>query len=201
MLLIVQNGYITPQISRYIEEDYEIVKSYEMDVANIQLENYSIIIILGGHQSVTQIDNYPYLLSVIQLVKKCLAIEKPLLGICLGCQLIAHVLGCEIKSSEKINIGYDSTILGQEQIFRFHYDYIIPNTNINIIEYHNSMPYLFNHKNHVYGIQCHPDFPPECVLKYSNHPESNDYALNNKELIDNKNKTIITKLLSLLQKN
>lgn len=201
MLLIVQNGFITPQISRYIEEEYEIIRSYEINVAVVPIEKYSVVIILGGHQSVTQINNYPYLLNVVQLIKKCITIKKPLLGICLGCQLIAYVLECEIKSSDKINIGYDSAILGQDQIFRNHNDYIVPNTNINVIEYHESMPYLFNHGEYVYGIQCHPDFPPECVLKYSNHPGSNEYALKNKKLIDNKNKMIISKLLSLLQKN
>jgi GMP synthase-like glutamine amidotransferase len=200
MLLIVQNGYITPFMSRYLDEEYEIVKSFEMDVSEVNLDKYSIIIILGGYQSVTKINMYPYLLDVIKLINRCIDIDKMLLGICLGCQLIAYTLGCEIKSSKKLNIGYDTKILGYENIFRCHVDYIVPNKTINVLEYFDNMPYLYKHKNHIYGIQCHPDIAPECVKNYSNHSHSIDYAEKNKILIDENNTKIIKTLFDKLRK-
>ncbi|XWV26944.1 glutamine amidotransferase-like protein [Tupanvirus soda lake] len=199
MLLIIQNGYITPYISRYLDEEFEIVKSFEKDVSKLDINKYTIIIILGGYQSVTRINDYPYLLNVVKLIKKCLDIEKPLFGICLGCQLIAHTLGCEIKSSGKLNIGYDTNILGYDNIFRCHIDYIVPNKKIDILEYYDNMPYLYKHKNHIYGIQCHPDIAPECVQKYSNNNSSFAYAKENKETINKKNSLIISKLLDNLR--
>jgi GMP synthase-like glutamine amidotransferase len=198
MLLIVQNGYITPFISKYTDEPYEIIKSFETDVSKIDINKYSIIIILGGYQSVTRINDFPYLLNVIKLIETCLIIEKPLIGICLGCQLIAYTLGCQIKSSGKLNIGYDTNILGYYNIFRCHIDYIIPNNNITVLEYFDNMPYLYKYKNYVYGIQCHPDISPECVQKYSNHNISNQYAKQNNEEINKKNATILKFLLNQL---
>lgn len=201
MLLIIQNGYITPYIYRYLDDDYEIIKSYNVDVTTMNLEKYSIVIILGGYQSVVDIDKYSYLQKVIELIRKCLVIRKPLFGICLGFQLIAYALGCEIKSSDKLNVGYDTEILGHKNIFRCHVDYIVPNDAITILEYFDSMPYLYKHSHHVFGIQCHPDIAPECIRKYSNHLESHNYALNNQESINKNNADIIKYILNLLRKS
>ena len=199
MLLIIQNGYITPFISRYLDEPYEIIKSFETNVSEIDINKYSTIIILGGNQSVTNINNYIYLLNVVKLIQKCFVIEKPLVGICLGCQLIAYTLGCEIKSSGKLNIGYDANILGLNNIFRCHIDFIIPNNKISVLEYFDNMPYLYKYEKFVYGIQCHPDIAPECVQKYSNHAISNDYAKQNHEQINKTNTTILRIVLNQLR--
>ncbi|AVL94602.1 putative glutamineamido transferase-like protein [Moumouvirus australiensis] len=199
MLLIIQNGYITPYIYRYLDEEYEIIKSFDTDVSKINIDKYSIIIILGGYQSVVNIEKYTYLSNVVELIKKCLVINKPIFGICLGFQLIAYALGCEIKSSGKLNVGYNTTILGYNNIFRCHIDYIVPNNKIKILEYFDDMPYLYHHENKAYGIQCHPDIAPECVRKYSNHPESHDYALKNKDSINKNNAAIIKYILNLLR--
>ena len=187
MLLIVQNGYNTPQISKYLDEEFEIVKSFETDVSKINLEKYSIIIILGGFQSVIDINKFPYLFNVVNMIKECLVSNKLLLGICLGCQLIAFALGCDIKSSGKLNIGYNVRIMGHENIFRCHIDYVIPNELINVIEYFENMPYLYKSGDYIYGIQCHPDITPECVQKYCNHGPSIDYSKKNKDSINKKN--------------
>jgi GMP synthase-like glutamine amidotransferase len=200
MLLIIQNGYITPCISRYLDEKYEIVKSYDTDVSKLILDNYSIVIILGGHQSVRDITVHPYLFNVIKLIKQCLAMKKPLFGICLGSQLVAHTLGCEIKSSSKLNVGYDAMILGYCNIFRCHVDYIVPNSTIIVLEYCDSMPYLYKYDEHIYGIQCHADMSPECVQKYSKHAPSNEYAKKYRDYINKNNAAVIKEILDKLRK-
>lgn len=199
MLLIIQNGYITPYIYRYLDDDYEIVKSFDTDVSKIDMDKYSIVIILGGYQSVVDIEKYTYLLNVIELIKKCLHLKKPIFGICLGFQLIAYALGCEIKSSGKLNVGYDTSILGYDNIFRCHIDYIVPNDKIIVMEYFDGMPYLYKYQNKAYAIQCHPDIAPECVRKYSNDIESHKYALHNKDTINKNNSAIIKHILDLLR--
>ncbi len=196
MLLIVQNGLINPSIIRYLGDQYQIIKSYETNVSEIEVDKYSKVIILGGYQSVTRITEYPYLSNVVKLIEKCLNLKKPLLGICLGCQLIAYALGCEIVSSGKLNIGYDVKLLGYDNVFRSHIDYIIPNDKIVVEEYFDNMPYLFRYENYIYGIQCHPDITPEHVRLYTNHSKSIEYSINNTSKINNMNANIIKILIN-----
>lgn len=200
MILIIQNGTFATHITKYLDKEYgeyEIIKSFEHDVSTISLDKYSIIIILGGNQSVTKICRYPYLLKTVKLINKCLKINKPLVGICLGCQLIAYALGCEIKSSKTLNIGYDASLLGYSNVFRCHFDYVVPNKSIQVLEYMNEMPYLYKYDDNTYGIQCHPDITPECVENFSNNETCNRYARENKEKIDKTNQLIITEILKM----
>ena len=200
MFLIIQNGYIVPCLPKYLDETYIIIKSYELDVSNIDLDGYTIVIILGGHQSLTTINKYPYLNGVINLIKKCIQLKKPIFAICLGAQLVAYTLGCQIKSSDKVNVGYNINILDQSNIFRYHIDYIVPNDKIVVKTAVDNMPYLYLYQDYIVGIQCHPDLTPECVIKYSNHDSSIKYALSNKETIDKANYMVINKIINFLIK-
>jgi len=198
MILVIQNGHYAISIDQYLDEEYIIVKSFETDVSNIDIDSYSIVIILGGHQSVSKLHLYKSLDGVINLIKKCIEVDKPLLGICLGCQLIAHALGCQIISSNKLNIGYDAKILGYDHIFRCHQDYVIPNDKIEVLAVCESMTYAFRYKK-VFGIQCHPDVDPEQI----NHLETNDvvrkYAAEQKEIINVNNRALFKHILDELR--
>src|SRR5215210_7459237 len=51
------------------------------------------LILMGGPMNVDEISKYPFLLRELQLLEKVLAEKKPVLGICLGAQLMAKALG------------------------------------------------------------------------------------------------------------
>jgi GMP synthase (glutamine-hydrolysing) len=52
------------------------------------------LVVFGGAESVTEIDRYPYLLEEAELLRTT---EAPVLGICLGAQLLAHALGGSVR--------------------------------------------------------------------------------------------------------
>jgi GMP synthase-like glutamine amidotransferase len=51
------------------------------------------VLSLGGEQSVTNIDADPMLTAEAQFLKEAVEREIPVLGVCLGAQLLAHALG------------------------------------------------------------------------------------------------------------
>src|SRR5262249_28104091 len=75
------------------------------------------LIIMGGPMGVYDADRYPFLRDEMRLIEKALASGAPVLGICLGSQLLAHTLGADVKPSGGKEIGWYQvrlTAAGQE---------------------------------------------------------------------------------------
>lgn len=62
--------------------------------------DYSHLVILGGPISAYEEDKYPFLLHEFALVEKAIAQKIPTVGICLGSQVLARVLGGKVYRGE-----------------------------------------------------------------------------------------------------
>ena len=60
-------------------------------------EDTAGIVITGGAANVDQMDQYPYLRDEAQWIEQYLGKDIPTLGLCLGSQLLAHVLGAPVE--------------------------------------------------------------------------------------------------------
>lgn len=58
------------------------------------------VLIYGGGQGLDQIDRYPFLLKEVAYAGDCIREGVPLLGFCLGGQIIAHSLGASVGPTE-----------------------------------------------------------------------------------------------------
>ncbi len=70
------------------------------------LDGYSGLIIMGGPQSVYEEEKFPYLRAEKQLARQAINDNIPLIGVCLGSQIIADVLGSEVHPSGGVEIGW-----------------------------------------------------------------------------------------------
>jgi GMP synthase (glutamine-hydrolysing) len=67
--------------------------------------------VLGGPMGVYEQQAYPFLRAEMQLIEQALREQKPILGICLGSQLLASVLGAEVRRSGYQEIGWHEITL------------------------------------------------------------------------------------------
>lgn len=69
------------------------------------------LVVMGGPMSVYEHERFPFLLQEQRLIEQALKNDKPVLGVCLGSQLLAATLGAEIKSGRQKEIGWHPVIL------------------------------------------------------------------------------------------
>jgi GMP synthase (glutamine-hydrolysing) len=81
------------------------------------------LLVMGGPMGVYEVDRYPYLAREQRLIEAALRADVPVLGICLGSQLLAATLGARVAPGPRKEIGWfdvtrteasaDDPLLGQ----------------------------------------------------------------------------------------
>jgi GMP synthase (glutamine-hydrolysing) len=71
-----------------------------------QLDEFDGLFILGGPMNVYEVDHYPWLASEQQFIARAITSHMPILGVCLGAQLLAVVLGGLVTQNLETEIGW-----------------------------------------------------------------------------------------------
>jgi GMP synthase (glutamine-hydrolysing) len=74
--------------------------------AQPNVDRYHGLVVLGGPQNVMDQHHHPHLKTELLAIEAALRAGKPVLGICLGAQLLAHVLGASVRRHERHEIGW-----------------------------------------------------------------------------------------------
>lgn len=135
--------------------------------------NSDLLVILGGPCGVDDANHYPYLRQEIEIAKHRLVNNLPLLGVCLGAQIIAGAAGAKVYLGDNgkeigwaplsfTEAGLDSPLSplneGGSPMFHWHGDTFELPENATLIassaRYKNQ---IFSIGNAVLGFQCHPE--------------------------------------------
>src|ERR1700728_4251559 len=73
-----------------------------------------LVIVLGGPIGVYERDTYPFIADEIAAITARLHAEKPILGICLGAQMMAAALGAKVAPGPVKEIGWAPLTLTAE---------------------------------------------------------------------------------------
>jgi GMP synthase (glutamine-hydrolysing) len=83
-----------------------LIDSLDGDEPLPAVEDVCGAVFMGGPMSVNDTDRYPRLAEEIAWLREAVEAELPVLGICLGSQLLARALGAEVAPSPAKEIGF-----------------------------------------------------------------------------------------------
>jgi len=86
------------------------------DLAIVETSSADLLVVLGGPIGVYEEENYPFLATEKKIISHYIALNKPILGICLGAQLIASVLGAKVYPGGHKEIGWGPISLDKKNI-------------------------------------------------------------------------------------
>ena len=86
--------------------DLSCTTFYESGWKILDLQSYDALIIMGGPMGVYDERDYPWLSAEKTHIRAAIDAGKPVLGICLGAQLIAAALGAKVSSMPNKEIGW-----------------------------------------------------------------------------------------------
>ncbi len=163
-------GYITEYFVKEKNQSSvtQIFKNEELP----DIDSIDFLVVLGGPMSANDEDKINWLTGEKKYIEKFLKTDKPLLGICLGAQIIANVLGAKISVNEEKEIGWFDIrqkvkILGgndTEKVFHWHGEtFDLPKGSTRLAESRICRNQGFKYGNNVCGIQYHLEMTPHSV--------------------------------------
>lgn len=85
---------------------FEYVRPFLGELVPRSIEHWDALVVMGGPMGVYEQEQYPHLRDEIDLIRDACTRETPVLGICLGSQLLASALGARVAPGPRKEIGW-----------------------------------------------------------------------------------------------
>lgn len=160
---------------------YEIRDIYAEVPVPRDPREFSAVVPLGGPMNVEEEERYPFLRDEKRFLAKCVEEDIPILGICLGSQLLATVLGARVWKNAWSEIGrmtVELTPAGRRSplfagiepfipVFQWHGDtFDIPANASHLAWSPRCRNQAFSYKNRFFGLQFHIEVTSSTARKW-----------------------------------
>ena len=149
--------------------------------ARPDVDRYRGLVVLGGPMNVGDQHERPHLRTELEAIERMLGQGKPVLGICLGAQLLAHALGAPVKRHHTPEIGWyrlqateagrsDPVLapLGDEApVFQWHGQHFeIPQSAVHLARSDTCEQQAFRWGDRAYGFQFHLEMDEPLIERW-----------------------------------
>jgi len=158
------------------------------------IQEVTFLVIMGGPMNIYEYDQYPWLLYEKKYIKKIIENGIPVLGICLGGQLIADVLGGTVTRLSKPEYGwvpitrcveaetvFNGMLPPQMMAFQWHQDtFSLPPGAVPLYRSATCPDQGFMYGESVIGLQFHPELEEKDIREFISSVEE-DTAISEDE--------------------
>lgn len=159
---------------------YREVSLYE-EAAPVTLDGCKGLIIMGGPMNVYEEEEYPFLKDEDRLIKEALSMRLPMIGVCLGAQLMAKAAGAKVVKGKKKEIGWYPLYLAEEasddpvfgdipreiEVFQWHGDtFDIPKSALRLASSELFPNQAFRIGDNAYAFQFHIEVTEEIIKEW-----------------------------------
>lgn len=165
---------IAEEVFRSERLPVEYVRAWKEDLPS--LEEASAIVSLGGEMNVDDLDAYPYLEDGRRFLAEAVRRDVPVLGICLGGQLLARALGAAVTRAPAPELGFVpltltedgrrdpvlSSLRDGDRLFQWHVDGLeLPAGSVRLATGRDVPNQAFRAGDRAWGLQFHPEVTAE----------------------------------------
>ncbi len=196
ILLITHHDLGDPGvITNILQKDYLLSTINYKNLKKLKLSEintYSLFIFIGGNMSANSKSRY--ILYEYQFLSSLIDLNKNILGICLGAQMIAKIYGSKISYSKNkiIEVGYRKIKSNNHKYFKddmnflqFHNEGITYNSSMDILARGRLFEIdAFKIKNkNIFGFQFHPEVTNSMIKSWYNDLDMKKIGIDKLDII------------------
>ena len=163
--------------------DFSGCDAKEEDIPDIAA--FSHLVIMGGPMAVYESDGAPFLHYEVAMIRSFILSKKPVLGICLGAQMIAYALKTDVYAGGTQEVGWYGVEITPDgmadpvfstlsveggplaDVFQWHGDtFDLPKNSARLASSAVYQNQAFRYKDNVYGLQFHIEIKPEMIEEW-----------------------------------
>lgn len=149
------------------------ISTPKFDMSEIEAERPDLLVVMGGPVGVYQAEDFPFLKTEIDIIKRRLDKDLPTLGVCLGAQLMAAALGSKVyKGAQGREVGWKPLHLvngaqdgpckhlaaNATNMFHWHGDtFDLPDGAKLLASSEQYKNQIFTYGKNAMALQCHPE--------------------------------------------
>ncbi len=198
-VLIIKNVFAEGPgtIAEYLAAEKIPYSTCELSVGDVlpKLDSFTHLLVMGGPMAVYEMQQYPYLANEAQFIEAAIKAKKHVLGVCLGAQMVAHVLGGRVYAGTAKEIGWYEVELTPDgisdpvmsalavsgrdvaQVFQWHGDtFDLPQGAVRLASSELFPNQAFRYADRVYALQFHIEVTPAIVHGWLAHEPGIDVA-------------------------